>query len=70
MTGDQLVTPADLADACGVSEETIRRLCRAGKVPGAIKAGRSWVIPLQAAEAFAASYERYGRSDGPDHPLV
>ena len=38
-------SPEEAGDYLGVSPETIRNLCRAGKIPGAKQVGRQWRIP-------------------------
>jgi len=60
MTTPQWATPEDIAsEREDISAETVRRECRAGRVPGAFKAGRSWLIPLDVAEEFVRTFERY-----------
>lgn len=39
------VSPEEAAKAFSVQPETIRRLCRDGKIPGARKIGGVWRIP-------------------------
>ena len=39
------VSPEEAAKAFSVQPETIRRLCRDGKIPGARKIGKVWRIP-------------------------
>ncbi len=39
------VSPEEAADYFQVTAETIRRLCRDGKIPGARKLGGQWRIP-------------------------
>lgn len=56
-----VTTPAAVAAATDgeVSEETVRRFCRAGRFPGARLFGRSWAIPMAEAEQFLRTYDRY-----------
>lgn len=42
-----------------VSAETIRRLCREGRFPRAVKVGRSWAIPSEDAMVFLREFDRY-----------
>ena len=41
----QWYTTEQAANILGVHIETVRRLLRAGKIPGARKVGRAWRIP-------------------------
>jgi len=36
----------------GVQRHHIARLCREGKLPGAVKIGTEWLIPRTSAEAY------------------
>jgi hypothetical protein len=55
------VSPAEVAAAWGVSPEAVRRLCRLGKVPGAVLiaerpgpgATKRWHIPREQAEKYS-----------------
>jgi excisionase family DNA binding protein len=38
------LTTQEVADQLRIDPETVYRLCRAGKMPGALKLGRSWRI--------------------------
>ncbi len=61
MPAPEYATPEEIAEAVEVHPHTIRRECRAGRVPGAIRVGRSWVIPVADAEAYVRIFQRYGR---------
>ena len=39
------VSPEEVATYFGVTAETVRRMCRDGKIPGARKFGGQWRIP-------------------------
>jgi excisionase family DNA binding protein len=41
----ELFTTEDAAELIGCNPETLRRKCRAGLIPGAVKWGREWRIP-------------------------
>lgn len=59
---DTAVSPEDIVAARpDISLETVRRECRAGRVPGAQKIGRQWFIPEAAAEKFCAEFELHKR---------
>jgi predicted nucleotidyltransferase len=45
----QLISTAEFARACRVSEQRVRQLLAAGKVAGAIRIGARWAIPSDAA---------------------
>lgn len=60
----QYVTPEEIhAARPDVPPHTIRRHIRAGApwFPGALQIGRSWVVPLDEAEAYVEKYVRYER---------
>ena len=40
-----MLTSTEVAKILGVSRTRINQLCRAGKIEGAKKVGRDWVIP-------------------------
>lgn len=64
-------TPEDIhAARPDVPLQTIRRHMRDGApwFPGARKAGRSWICPVNEAEAYVEKYARYTRT-GADAPL-
>ena len=44
-----------LADAAGVTSVYVRKLCQAGKIDGAYKVGRAWLIPADVGRAWLAS---------------
>jgi excisionase family DNA binding protein len=43
-----LLTTRQAADRHGVARVTVRRWCQQGKVRGAIRIGRDWMIPAAA----------------------
>jgi excisionase family DNA binding protein len=58
MTGPHQEKPwgsADLAKAAGVSDSYVRRLCAAGKIAGAYKIGKTWLIPRGSGDQWLAS---------------
>lgn len=44
----KMISCRDLAEMWNVSERTVSGLCKNGKIPGAVKAGRDWQIPADA----------------------
>ncbi len=40
-------SPEEVAEYYDVTAETIRRLCRDGKIPGATQIGKQWRIPRE-----------------------
>lgn len=47
-----ILTTAQAAERLGVSTARIRQLCAQGRFPGAFRAGRDWMIPAEAVQAF------------------
>jgi predicted DNA-binding transcriptional regulator AlpA len=43
---------AELAQAAGVDDSYIRKLCIAGKFPNAFKIGNAWAIPREEGQAW------------------
>lgn len=68
MTLEDYATPEDIHSArTDVPLQTIRRHMRNGTIPGAVKVGRSWLVPAAAAEEYVQNYARYARTEtGPD----
>lgn len=65
---DDIVTTKEAADILGYSRMSVRNLCAWGKLPGAVKMGRDWVIPratvegyVKGPQGFAAHPYRGGR---------
>jgi excisionase family DNA binding protein len=46
MDGD-FVTVEDAALRAGVSRQRVRLLCKQGRLPGARRFGRDWLVPVQ-----------------------
>lgn len=57
---DQFLTAPQAAERLGVSRYRIWQFCAAGRLPGAVKHGRDWLIPV-AALAAVAGRRRTGR---------
>ena len=55
------VSTAEAAEDLGVSRDTVKRLCRAGEIQGALKVGRSWIIPTPVIRLYPERVERRGR---------
>lgn len=61
-----MLTTAQAAQAAGVSVRSVERNCLAGKLPGAVKHGRDWLVPSSVAtpEAWRAMIGKPGRKPG------
>ena len=60
-TLDSFLTAAEAASALGLHQQTIKRLCRLGKLNGQ-KLNGGWVISKQEIETFSGTYsETRGR---------
>ena len=57
------VSPEEAAKAFAVQPETIRRLCRDGKIPGARKIGGVWRIPKSFLSSDADTVQRMAADD-------
>jgi excisionase family DNA binding protein len=57
----EFLTVTEAARRLGVSPVWIRKLCQAGRVPGAVKAGQTWVIPDLAAIPLPSRAARAAR---------
>jgi excisionase family DNA binding protein len=44
---DELLTVAEAAARAGVTAQRVRLLCKQGRIPGARRFGRDWLIPVQ-----------------------
>src|SRR3546814_11774651 len=66
--GDEIITLREAADRFGVSTTELRRLARAGDLPGAStrptpSGGVEWVVPAPSAQSVAASQQAAGEAD-------
>lgn len=41
-----LISAAQLARAQGLHRTTVLNRCKAGKIPGAVRLGRDWMVPV------------------------
>jgi len=57
------VSPEEAARAFSVQPETIRRLCREGKIPGARKIGGVWRIPKSFLSSDANQIHKMAEDD-------
>lgn len=51
------LTVKQAAEKWNISERRVRALCSKHRIPGAYKAGRSWLIPVDAAKPADARYK-------------
>ena len=57
----EYLTTIEASSTLGLHTETIKRLCRLGKLRGE-KVNNGWLIPVTEVEAFASNYsEKRGR---------
>lgn len=57
------VSPEEVATYFGVTAETVRRMCRDGKIPGARKFGGQWRIPRSFLSTDADAVQRLAEDD-------
>lgn len=60
---------AQMAEQWGVSDRRVRILCQQGKISGAIRKGRAWLIPADAEKPIDGRTTRYQRNDSPYEEL-
>jgi excisionase family DNA binding protein len=51
---DKPMGSVELAEKAGVSDAYIRRLCIDGRLPGAYKIGKTWLIPADVGNQWLA----------------
>lgn len=56
---DTMLTPVEVADKTGTAESTWRNKAAAGDIPGAVKKGKQWLLPLSVlrSRGVAVDYE-------------
>lgn len=55
------MTVKQAAALWGISDRRVRALCAAGKIPGAVRQGRGWIIPAGAAKPEDGRYQTAAR---------
>jgi excisionase family DNA binding protein len=61
---------AEVTDYLGISEETARRWCEAGRLP-AVKIGRKWSVRLEDLNEFVGAYQHSNlAAEDLTHPIV
>ena len=58
-------TAAQIAAEWGISDRRVRVLCQEGKIPGAFRKGRAWMIPADASKPEDGRALRYHWNEGP-----
>jgi excisionase family DNA binding protein len=59
----EVLTPEQAALELAISAATIRRWCRAGKIRGAVRAGRQWRFTREALAAALAAFNATERRE-------
>lgn len=56
----RFVSTPEVAEAIGVTTQTVRNYCRAGLFPGAVRplGGSHWLIPMEAVDEFGKPAEK------------
>lgn len=65
--GDRMRAVKDMAESWGVSSTWVAKLCREGKIRGAVKEGKSWLIPedtVKPPDGRVKHTEEIGDGDG------
>ena len=55
------LTTRDAAARLGVKADTVKRWCQQGKLPGAVRQGRDWMIPESALVGKGRGPSRWDR---------
>jgi len=63
MQDSAFVSPEEVATYFGVTAETVRRMCRDRKIPGARKFGGQWRIPRAFLSTDADAVQRLAEDD-------
>jgi excisionase family DNA binding protein len=63
MQDSAFVSPEEVATYFGVTAETVRRLCRERKIPGARKFGGQWRIPRTFLSTDADTVQKMAEED-------
>ena len=53
------LTIAEVAQKINLSKNHVTRLCREGRLEGAVKVGRAWLIPNEAVEAYSKDNSKF-----------
>jgi len=58
-----MLTTQQVADAVGLTRRAVRKQCAAGRLPGATKTGRDWLVPARYADpaAYRSAVGKPGR---------
>ena len=59
----EYMSAAQTAEQWGISDRRVRVLCQQGKIDGAIRRGRAWLIPADAKKPIDGRSVRYQRKD-------
>jgi len=66
----ELLSAATVADRLGRDPSTVRRWCRDGSLPGALRVGRDWVVPASSLENWTPPVARGRRLRLPDQETL
>ena len=64
VTAMDCVNPEGYAEIYGLNVEYVRRLCRANRIPGAMREADGWVIPVDAVRRTRGVSDRLGGQSG------
>lgn len=59
----EYMSAAQMAEQWGISDRRVRILCQQGKIDGALRKGRAWLIPANAEKPVDGRSMRYQRND-------
>lgn len=51
------ITTKEIAEKWGISDRRVLQYCNAGRVPGAVKMGNTWIIPKNAEKPKDGRYK-------------
>ena len=55
---DEILTSKEAAEILGMAQGYVAELCASGKLPGAVKKGKTWLIPKSSVLAYKIAHPK------------